>query len=121
VSIAATGEILVEVHARNEGPVLCDFLQVTQEPSVTLAAGNTVLVVLPSAGEEKGCVLGRVGPYVAPETDTVTITAKRELTLQCGEAAITLRHDGKVLTRAVDIAAVAKRRHRIKGGSVDIN
>ena len=121
VEITATGHISVDIRTPATRRVLCDVLQTTHGPSVKLRPGDAVLVLLPGQPGEKGCVLGRTGTYDPTDTETVTIEADRELTLRCGDGAITLRHDGKVLTRAVDIASVAKRRHRIKGGSVDIN
>ena len=121
VEIHSEGWLVVDVPTPEPRRVLCEFLQTTQQPALKLEPGDSVLLLLPTDAERKGCVLGRIGPYRAPETERVSIEAERELTLKCGEAAITMRNDGKVVTRAVDIAAVAKRRHRIKGGSVDIN
>jgi hypothetical protein len=101
--------------------ILCDVLQTSDAPALSLEPGDQVLVLLPNAPDGRGCVLGRIGPYRAPETERVTIEADKELTLRCGKARLTLRHDGKVLTRATDIASLARRRQRIKGGSVEIN
>jgi hypothetical protein len=115
------GEIVVDVPSRPAASIVCDFLYSSSGPAPQLGVGDIALIVPPRNPGERGCVLGRIGPYRAPDTDTVTIEAQRELVLKCGEGAITLRSDGKVLTRGVDIASVAKRRNRIKGGSVDIN
>jgi hypothetical protein len=49
------------------------------------------------------------------------IEAKGELVLRCGAAAITLRADGTVRVTGRDITSWARRRHRIRGGSVAIN
>jgi hypothetical protein len=49
------------------------------------------------------------------------IEAKSELVLRCGAAAITLRADGTVRVTGRDITSWARRRHRIRGGSVAIN
>jgi hypothetical protein len=49
------------------------------------------------------------------------IDAEQELVLRCGAAAITLRADGTVRITGRDITSWARRRHRIRGGSVAIN
>ncbi|WP_146155944.1 DUF6484 domain-containing protein [Enhygromyxa salina] len=49
------------------------------------------------------------------------IEAREELVLRCGDAAITLRADGTVRVIGRDITSWARRRHRIRGGSVAIN
>jgi hypothetical protein len=49
------------------------------------------------------------------------IEASRELTLRCGEASITLRGDGSITIRGRDVTSSARRRQRIRGGSVSIN
>lgn len=116
-----SGDVGVLPHGSDKG-VLCDVLLTGDSPTLTLSAGNDVLLLMPADPEiVRPCVLGRVGPYAAPDRERVTIEATRELKLSCGDAQVTLRHDGKVLTRAKDIASIAKRRQRIKGGSVEIN
>ncbi len=49
------------------------------------------------------------------------ITAAHELVLRCGQASITLRSDGTITLRGRDITSWARRRQRIRGGSVAIN
>jgi hypothetical protein len=49
------------------------------------------------------------------------LRSQEELTLQCGEAKIILRRDGKVVIVGKEILSRAKGRHRIKGATVDIN
>lgn len=53
--------------------------------------------------------------------DRQVIEAEHELVLRCGSAAITLRSDGTVRITGRDITSWARRRHRIRGGSVAIN
>lgn len=55
------------------------------------------------------------------EDERELIEAKRELVLRCGKASITLRSDGTVQIRGRDITSWARRRQRIRGGSVSIN
>jgi len=127
VSLLDTGEILVDVKAKKRAKrILCDFLETTEAPMVALSPGDTVLVVLPGSLDEKGCVLGRVGRYVSPNSaegdlKSIVIEATRDLTLKCGDSSIKLRNDGKLLVKATDVVSHAKRTNRIKGGSVQIN
>ncbi|MDY7230920.1 DUF6484 domain-containing protein [Hyalangium rubrum] len=51
----------------------------------------------------------------------VVIEGKDEIVLQCGEASITLRRNGKIVIRGTQIESCARGRIRIKGGSVEIN
>jgi len=41
--------------------------------------------------------------------------------LRCGKASLTLRRDGKVLLRGVDVVSQADQVHKIRGGKVQIN
>lgn len=117
-----TGEVMVRVgRGADSRDLVCDVLQAASGPGIELNVGDPVLVMLPEIDGEPGCVIGRTGPYRRADREKVRIEAERELVLRCGNASITLRHDGKVLTRADDVATVARRRNRIKGGSVDIN
>ena len=115
-----SGDVGVRPDGATDG-VLCDVLQTSDAPALSLRSGDRVLLLLPEKPDARGCVLGRIGPYRAPDHERVTVEAERELTLRCGKATLTLRHDGKVLTRATDIVSLARRRQRIKGGSVEIN
>jgi uncharacterized protein (DUF2345 family) len=51
----------------------------------------------------------------------VVIEGKDEIVLSCGKASITLRRNGKVIIRGVQLESSAAGVNRIKGGSVQIN
>ena len=51
----------------------------------------------------------------------LVLTAEREIELRCGKSSITLRKDGRLLIKGVDLVSRASRTNRIKGGSVAIN
>jgi hypothetical protein len=51
----------------------------------------------------------------------VAIEAKEEVVLQCGKASLTLRRDGRVLLRGVNVITQADRVHKIRGGKVQVN
>ncbi|RKH44955.1 DUF6484 domain-containing protein [Corallococcus sicarius] len=51
----------------------------------------------------------------------VVLEGKDEVILQCGEASITLRRNGKIVIKGVTVETRARGAHRIKAGTVDIN
>ncbi|MFP2933136.1 DUF6484 domain-containing protein [Pyxidicoccus sp. 3LG] len=51
----------------------------------------------------------------------VVIEGRDEVVLRCGKATLTLRRDGQVLLRGVNIRTEAEEVQRIKGGKVQIN
>lgn len=124
VELTESGYALVQV-TRPDGSesskFLCRFLLNADGFSVPVAVGDVVLVLVPSNYEDTGCILGKIGAYNPPDKEHVLIEAGQELSLRCGNASIKMRSDGKVLTSAVDISSLAKRTHKVRGGSVQIN
>ena len=53
--------------------------------------------------------------------ERLALRARDELALQCGEARLLLRSDGSVSIVGKEIVSRAKGRHRIRGGTVEIN
>src|SRR5262249_26876794 len=51
----------------------------------------------------------------------VLIEGKEEVVLQCGNASLTLRRDGKAVLRGVNIVSQAEQVHKVRGGKVQIN
>ncbi|MBZ4415087.1 DUF6484 domain-containing protein [Myxococcus sp. RHSTA-1-4] len=51
----------------------------------------------------------------------VVIEGRDEVVLRCGKATLTLRRDGQVLLRGVNIRTEAEEVQRLKGGKVQIN
>jgi hypothetical protein len=51
----------------------------------------------------------------------VEIEGRDEIVLRCGEASITLRRNGRVVIRGIQVETRAAGLNRIKGGSVSIN
>jgi hypothetical protein len=70
----------------------------------------------PPAEEEPACVL---------EADVdgrrVKIVAKDEIVLECGQASITLRRNGKIIVRGTYVETYSTGTNRVKGGQVRIN
>jgi Domain of unknown function (DUF6484) len=57
----------------------------------------------------------------APIEEVVTLTASREIVLQCGRASIVLTRAGKVLLRGAYVSSRSSGMQRITGASVQIN
>lgn len=51
----------------------------------------------------------------------VLIEGAEEIVLQCGKASLTLRRDGKIVLRGVNVVSEADQVQRIRGGTVKIN
>jgi uncharacterized protein (DUF2345 family) len=51
----------------------------------------------------------------------VRLSAKDEIVLECGEASITLRRNGRVLIRGAYVETSAGGTNRIKGAQVRVN
>ncbi len=51
----------------------------------------------------------------------VRIDGKEEIVLRCGKASITMRRNGRIVIRGVQVESRATGRNRIKGGAVLIN
>jgi hypothetical protein len=51
----------------------------------------------------------------------VRLSAQEEIVLSCGKASITLRRDGKVIVRGVEVQSVASGTNRLRGGQIRLN
>ena len=60
-------------------------------------------------------------PAAAPIEECITLTASREIVLQCGRASIVLTRAGKVLLRGAYVSSRSSGMQRITGASVQIN
>jgi hypothetical protein len=58
---------------------------------------------------------------VEADGERLTVTAKRQLTLRCGPASITLTKEGKVIIQGTFVSSRSSGVNRIAGGSVQIN
>jgi hypothetical protein len=127
IETTESGTVLVALAGPESEGVRCDMLVTTDEaPPPALAPGDTVLVWTSPDGAS-AVVFGRVGPSrgltadVTDTPDTLTLEAKRSLTLRVGDGSITIRADGKILIKGKDLVSHAQRTNRIKGGAVAIN
>jgi hypothetical protein len=104
--------------ARREArPILLGFLDGRVDAPVIMSLSSMADLPAPEPAPEPALELELDGK---PSEQRV-IEAREELVLRCGDAAITLRADGSVRVTGRDITSWARRRHRIRGGSVAIN
>ena len=73
--------------------------------------------------EHPGTPLAATAGHVEFEADgrQLMVTAQERVTIQCGEASITLTRDGTIELRGTHVVSRASGTQRIKGGSVQIN
>jgi hypothetical protein len=105
--------------------VTCELLFTAAEQPLRLVAGDPVLIALTDLPNQRGVILGRIGPArhdTPPDVpDELVLEAAANITLRCGEGSITLRQDGKILIKGKNLVSLATETQRIKGGSVAIN
>jgi hypothetical protein len=100
--------------------IWCDLLYSADSMSA-LVSGDAVLTWLPAADGSRGVVLGRIVTSTATKPRNLALQATEKVEIQCGEASIAMRSDGKVLVKGTDVVSRATRTNRIKGGAVAIN
>jgi hypothetical protein len=76
-------------------------------PSEPVVAGRKVATVTAAEVQIDGTV--------------IVIDAEKSVTLRCGEASITLRRDGKIVVKGINIISSAQGANRIVGGSIELN
>jgi hypothetical protein len=97
----------------NGDPLLPLVVGLEQVPSPTPLVDAVLAPTAP--GEEQRPVEAQV------DGKRVVIEGQDEVVLRCGQASITLRRNGRVVIKGVQIESHASGTHRIKGGSVQVN
>ncbi len=120
---------LVE-HDGARGPVPARLIKALSRAALAReAAARSEVVLLVQADPREGTViLGLLQPLagaseleVLVDGQRIALEAQDEIVLKCGEAAITLRRNGRIAIRGVEVESRARGKNRIKGGSVAIN
>jgi hypothetical protein len=93
--------------------------------------GARVLIGFLDGDEAQPIVLGLLEPPPTADSageprgekmpETLRVAAGRELVIECGEAKISLRKDGRIEIRGTHLISRASGPNKIKGGSVFIN
>jgi hypothetical protein len=97
--------------------ILLGFLDGRADSPVIMSLAS--MADLPASPPEPAPVPVEV--LVDDEPEVRTIEARERLVLRCGEASISLEADGTVKILGRDVTSWARRRQRIRGGSVAIN
>lgn len=143
VSLKEDGRLEIEYQgrvtpARLAIPATRDRLETAallrQAAVVVFEAGDRNRPIVIGLIETPGPVIARAATAAAADTDAplplveadvdgrrVKVTAKDELVLQCGEASITLRRNGRVLIKGTYVETSSDGTNRLKGGQVLIN
>lgn len=121
VKLLSNGGIVVSLNRQPFGELVCDVVHAIGSPSLMLAEGDSVLVLLPSDRDTRGSVLGKVGPYKANQKNQVDILADDKITLRCGKGSITIEKSGRILLKGVEIVSRAEKGNRIRGASIKLN
>jgi hypothetical protein len=81
--------------------------------------------LLRTASEQPASAKARPESPLVFEADVdgsrVRISAKDEVVIQCGQASITLRRNGRVVIRGTYVETVSSGTNRVKGGQVRVN
>jgi hypothetical protein len=119
------GGLLVDYEGNPAGAPLSALSTTAHDAA---AAGREVALVFLDGDPLRPLVLGLVRPRAAPpaaepepEPQELVLTAKRDITLRCGRASITLTRAGKVLVRGTYLSLRSSGMQRITGASVQIN
>jgi hypothetical protein len=105
--------------------IVCDVLITAGRQRPDVRAGDIVLVAGADGGD-RGYILGIVrladdDEGSPPIPAALTLTAGESLTLECGDARLTMRRDGQIVVRGTEITSRARGVHKIKGAAVRIN
>lgn len=99
--------------------------------------GRSVVVALEEGDSSRPIILGVIRealpepeahpaaparpPEVSVDGRRVCLDAEEEVVLRCGEASISLRKDGRITIRGMEIVSRARGTHKVKGATVLIN
>jgi hypothetical protein len=139
VRLSESGQAVVDFRANKLGPVPARSTEQFDCLPESLA-GMPVMLVFENGDPTLPIVVGRVretlvssnrpqqvgfpapGPLNASvDGRSVTLEAAEEVVLRCGEASITLRKNGRVVVKGIDIVSRASRTNKIRGAAVSIN
>ena len=130
--ITEEGEVWVDYPGNENGLVLA---RLATSGGDSIALGAAVLLVFDGQDPAKPIIVAAIrdrlekeAPVKVADPREVTVDGRRvvleghdEVVLRCGKASITLRRDGKIAVRGVELLSRASGTNRIRGGSVAIN
>ena len=130
----SAGTLAARLAVASPDRVMSPTMQVGQEVVLTFENGDPALPIIlgfiqppPSPGEaHSDAPAARADSAMQViEADVdgkrVRIVAQDEIVLQCGEASVTLRRNGRIVIRGTYVETCSEGTNRIKGGQVRIN
>ena len=121
---------LVDYPGNTQGPVAARLALGIREAGRLSEEWSTAEVLIAFADQDMrqpvitGVVSDTLPAACAPDLEPahrLLLQAADEIVLQCGDARIVLRRDGKLFIAGQEIVSRALRTHRIRGGTVSIN
>jgi hypothetical protein len=124
VGITPDGEILVDYPGNQVGPIRARWAA----SGPLDAAEQSVLLVFENGDKSLPIIAGIVRDRIddprltrVGTKDELALEAKKELILVCGKSSVTLRSDGRIILKGVEILSRASGSNKIRGASVKIN
>ncbi len=127
VSVTEDGAPVVEFPANPAGAPVPALATAYYHP---MRAGQPVALMFVGGDRARPLAIGLIaqpdepadqGPEPVQPEERVTLTATREIVLQCGRASLVLTRAGKVLVRGAYVSLRSSGMQRITGASVQIN
>jgi hypothetical protein len=130
------GRVRVDYEGNSMGPVPARAVVAIPPDAVDGSSRQEVLLAFEAEDPLRPIVVGLLrsptvlegeawlpGPPDAVECDgrRVVLEAADEIVLRCGEASLTLRRNGQVVLKGVQVESRASGANKIRGGSVQIN
>lgn len=141
VVAAGAGAVTVDYAGNSRGPLPARISAAIDDAALEAAARDGQEALLFFDGGDPGkpvltALLRSATPHLdallsqpLPEAEKVAkvdgkrvlIEGREEVVLKCGKATLTLRRDGKVVLRGVNVTTQADGVHKVRGGKVEIN
>jgi len=115
--IGPDGRAKVTIPALGETPLFAQSLVPVTAASVGRQAAVTMM-------DDQPLILGLIqppAPEVEADGEKLLLEARREMTLRCGKASITMTADGRVTIRGTQVLSRSDGPNRVQGASVQLN
>lgn len=111
------------VRWNGSNPTRASVVWMASAPRWHDCVGARVILGFLDGDERQPVVLGLLDPPCSANQtpETIRLESSRELLLQCGEARIYLRQDGRIEIRGTHVISRSSGPNKVKGGAVFIN
>jgi hypothetical protein len=120
----SAGPVAAQLAIAADHAVLQQAIETAQQVVLAFAEGEDAPLVIGIVGTFTAATRATQGAFVV-EADAdgqrVRLEAKEEVILQCGEASLTLKRNGRIVIKGAYVETYAAGTNRIKGGHVRIN